>query len=292
MKVLIVDDSTELLSIAKARLVKDDLEVVCAEDGQTGLEAAASEEPDLILLDVDMPDMSGFDVCRKLKADPQTAAVPVIFLTAMCEPEQKVKGLDLGATDYVTKPFDAFELRARVRAALRAKRFQDLLVEHAHIDLITGLPNRRAIMKRLGEEWARIQRHGGILSFIIADVDGLKQVNDTHGHSVGDKVLQEVGNTIAGQCRKIDLAGRYGGDEFAVVAPAGAAADVLTLAQRCARAIEQIRIDVVEPAITTTACLGVADSADAGSIEEIIERADAALYRAKNAGGNTARTAC
>lgn len=291
MKVLVIDDSTDLLAIAKARLDKDGLEVICAEDGQTGLEAAETEDPDLILLDVDMPGLSGFDVCRKLKADPKLAAIPVIFLTAVAEPEQKVKGLDLGATDYITKPFDAYELRARVRAALRAKRFQDLLTEHAHIDLVTGLPNRRAIMKRLDEEWARTQRYGGVFSFIMVDVDGLKQVNDTHGHNVGDKLLQEVGNAIAGQCRKVDLAGRYGGDEFAVVAPAGAAADLLTLAQRCVRSIEQIRIDVVKPPITTTACLGVADSADAGSIEEIIERADAALYKAKKAGGNTARTA-
>ncbi|MBL7133561.1 MAG: diguanylate cyclase [Phycisphaerae bacterium] len=287
MKVLIVDDSAHALAIAKARLTQEGLEVVCADSGQTGLEAAAREKPDLILLDIDMPGLSGFDVCRKLKADPQLRTIPVIFLTAVAGAEQKVRGLDLGATDYVTKPFDAFELRARVRAALRTKHLQDLLNEHAHVDPLTGLPNRRAIMECLQREWARIQRHGGLFSLIMADVDRFKHINDTYGHNVGDRVLQEVANAIAGRCRKVDLAGRYGGDEFAVVAPGGAAADVLPLAQRCGWAIEQIRINVVETVVTTTASLGVADSANVGSVKDLIERADAALYSAKNAGGNT-----
>ncbi len=291
MKVLIVDDNPQALEIAKARLAREDLRVICAESGQAGLEAASREKPDLILLDVDMPGLSGFDVCRKLKADPQLATTPVIFLTALTEAEQKVEGLDLGAVDYVTKPFDAFELQARVRAALRTKQLQDLLDKHAHIDPLTELPNRRAIMERLDREWARIERHGGILSFIMADVDRFKQANDTYGHNVGDRLLQELGKTIASQCRRVDLAGRYGGDEFAVVAPDEAAADAFSLAERCRREIEQIRIDVAEAVVSTTVSLGVAASASAGSVEEIIEQADAALYTAKNAGGNAAKTA-
>ena len=134
-------------------------------------------------------------------------------------PSDKVRGLDLGAVDYITKPFDDFELRARVRAAIRTKELQDLLIEHAHFDPLTGLPNRRALMDRLQMEWARMQRHGGELSFIMADVDYFKRVNDTYGHSVGDKVLQEVAKTIARQCRESDLPARYGGEEFAVVVP-------------------------------------------------------------------------
>ena len=157
-----------------------------------GLKAARSEEPDLILLDLDMPDISGFDVCRSLKADAELCMIPVLFLSGSTTPEDKIVGLDLGAVDYVTKPFDAFELRARVRAALRTKHLQDMLFEHAHIDPLTGLPNRRALMERLQQEWARIERHGGRLSFIMADIDDFKSVNDRFGHHVGDKILQKV----------------------------------------------------------------------------------------------------
>ena len=131
MKVLIIDDNRDALEVAKIRLVKECLEIVCAEGGVRGLEAARRERPDLILLDLDMPDMSGFDVCRALKADQEMCMTPVLFLSGSAGAEDKVRGLDLGAVDYVAKPFDAFELRARVRAALRTKHLQDMLFDHA-----------------------------------------------------------------------------------------------------------------------------------------------------------------
>ena len=287
MRVLIVDDSAQALAIAKARLAKDDLEIICAQSGQEGLEAASREKPDLILLDVDMPGLSGFDVCRKLKADPQLGTIPVIFLTAADKPEDKVEGLDLGAMDYVTKPFDAFELRARVRAALRTKHFQDLLIEHAHIDPLTELPNRRVLMERLDLEWDRIERHGGPLSFIMADIDGFKQVNDTYGHNTGDSLLREVGDAITSQCRKTDLPGRFGGDEFAIIVPYETIEGAFVLAERCRQEIEKIRLDVGGAVAGATASLGVADAANPGSIGELILRADEALYNAKKVGRNT-----
>ena len=154
-----------------------------------------------------------------LKADPELCMIPVLFLSGSGTSADKVRGLDLGAVDYITKPFDEFELKARVRAAIRTKYLQDLLIEHAHIDPLTGLPNRRALMDRLQMEWARMQRHGGELSFIMADIDYFKRVNDTYGHSIGDKLLQEVARTIARQCRESDLPARYGGEEFAIVVP-------------------------------------------------------------------------
>ncbi|MEN6449498.1 MAG: response regulator [Thermoguttaceae bacterium] len=184
MKVLIIDDSLDALQVAKVRLAKEQLDIVCAENGQAGLDAARREFPDLILLDVDMPGMSGFDVCRALKADVDLCMIPVLFLSGSVTPEDKVRGLDLGAVDYLGKPFDAFELRARVRAALRTKHLQDLLIEHAHIDPLTGMSNRRAMMERLECEWARIQRHGGQLSFIMADLNHSDSVNDRFGRQV------------------------------------------------------------------------------------------------------------
>jgi two-component system, cell cycle response regulator len=289
MKILIIDDSAEAMAVAKARLAHEGHEITTAGGGQEGLEAVDREHPDLILLDVDMPDMNGFEVCRRLKNNSATYLIPVIFLSGSGGVEDKVKGLDLGAIDFVTKPFDAFELRARVRAALRTKRLQDLLVEHAHIDPLTSLPNRRALANRLDEEWARVQRKGGVLSLIMADIDLFKRVNDNFGHSVGDRLLQEVAKVFATKCRLNDLPARYGGEEFAVLVPDETAADAAQLAERCRRDIEAVRVTVGQAQAGATASFGVADSRDAPSAQALIQSADAALYEAKTAGRNAVR---
>lgn len=290
IKLLIIDDSPDALEVAKARLAKEDLNILCAENGTTGLAIARREQPDLILLDLEMPDISGFDVCRELKTDPELCMIPVLFLSGSTTPEDKVKGLDLGAVDYVTKPFDAFELCARVRAALRTKHLQDLLIEHAHIDPLTGLPNRRALLERLQREWASIQRHGGRLSFVMADVDHFKRINDAYGHHIGDQLLQEVARAIAGQCRELDLPARYGGEEFAMVIPHEAAAGAACLAERCRQEIEKIRVIVNNETVTTTASFGVADTTDVASPEALVKRADEAMYLAKSEGRNQVRS--
>ncbi len=289
MKILIIDDSTDALRVAKTRLAREGLDILCAEGGIPGLEIARRENPDLILLDLDMPDMTGFDVCRELKADQDMCMIPVLFLSGSTTAEDKVKGLDLGAVDYVTKPFDAFELCARVRAALRTKRLQDLLIEHAHIDPLTGLPNRRALMERLQREWAQIKRHEGHLSFIMADVDHFKQVNDRFGHHIGDVILHEVAAAIARQCRENDLPARYGGEEFAVIVPHEVAADAARLAERCRSAVEAVRVNMPKNHVTATISLGVADSQTADSPEALLKHADEAMYLAKQAGRNTVR---
>jgi diguanylate cyclase (GGDEF)-like protein len=194
--------------------------------------------------------------------------------------------LDLGAVDYITKPFDAFELCARVRAALRTKHLQDLLIEHAHIDPLTGLPNRRALTERLQQEWARIERHGGQMSFVMADLDHFKLVNDRFGHQVGDKLLQETARAIASQCRETDLPARYGGEEFAVVVPHEKASSAVHLAERCRQEIEKACVVVQNEMAQVTGSFGVADSHGVASLEAMIQRADEALYRAKQSGRN------
>ena len=286
MKILIIDDSAAALDVAKTRLTKECLDILCVEGGVAGLEVARCENPDLILLDVDMPDMSGLDVCRALKADPELYMIPVLFLSGSATPEDKVKGLDLGAVDYITKPFDTFELRARVRTALRTKHLQDLLIEHAHIDPLTGLPNRRALMERLQCQWARIERHGGQLSFIMADIDHFKRVNDVYGHQIGDKMLQEVAGVIAQQCRQVDLPARYGGEEFAIVVPDETASEATRLADRCREEIANVHVAVNGETVAVTASFGVADANNLPSPEALMKQADEALYRAKQAGRN------
>ena len=292
MKVLIIDDSPEALAVAKARLANEEnLTILCADGGRRGLEVLKAEKPDLVLLDVDMPDISGFDLCRMIKSDPELCMIPIVFLTGIGNAEDKVRGLDLGAVDYIAKPFDAFELRARVRAALRTKHFQDLLIEYAQIDPLTSLPNRRALQERLAQEWDRIMRHGGRISFIMVDLDHFKRVNDVYGHSVGDRVLQEAARVLQGQCRKVDLPVRYGGDEFAIVVPEVAALDAAHLADRCRGDIEKMAVRAGAETAGITASFGVADSDGVGSADALIERADRALFQAKQAGRNAVRAA-
>ena len=286
MKVLIVDDSPEVMAIARARVASDGLDVTCAENAGDGLEAARREQPDLILLDVDMPDMSGFEVCKVLKEDPELCMIPVIFLTGSGRTEDKIRGLDLGAVDYITKPFDAFELLARVRAALRTKHLQDLLTRYARIDPLTELANRRALMDRLAQEWARMQRHGSSLSLIMADLDCFKRINDDFGHDVGDRMLREVAAVLKSNCRDCDLPGRYGGEEFVILAPDEDAESAAVLAERCRAGIEGIRFEANGGSARTTGSFGVADAPGPASAEDLIRSADKAMYQAKSAGRN------
>jgi two-component system cell cycle response regulator len=290
VKVLIIDDSPEAIAVAKARLANEEnLTVLCADGGSRGLEVLKAERPDLVLLDVDMPDISGFDLCKMIKSDHELCMTPIIFLTGSGGPEDKVRGLDLGAVDYISKPFDAFELRARVRAALRTKHFQDLLIEYAQIDPLTSLPNRRALQERLAQEWDRIMRHGGRLSFIMVDLDHFKRVNDTYGHSIGDRVLQQAAKVLQGQCRKVDLPVRYGGEEFAIVVPEVTALEAANLAERCRIGMENVAVKAGAETVKFTASFGVSDSDGVGSSDALIELADRALFQAKDAGRNNVR---
>lgn len=154
MKILIIDDDPEALEITKLRLTKEPLNVLCADGGTLGLEVARRENPDLILLDVDMPDMSGYDVCRALKSDRDSCMIPVLFLTCSSDANDTIRGLDCGAVDYITKPFDPPQLRARVRAAIRTKRVQDILIEYIRFDPVSGMSNHRMLMDRLKSEWS------------------------------------------------------------------------------------------------------------------------------------------
>lgn len=291
MKVLIVDDSPDALAIAKARLAKELLDLLVAGGGLEGLETARREHPDLILLDVDMPDMTGFDVCRAIKSDADLCMTPIIFLSGSTDASAKVKGLDLGAVDYVTKPFDAFELRARVRAALRTKHLQDLLMRYASVDPLTELPNRRALLDRMEQQWAHIQRHGGSLAFIMADLDHFKKINDAFGHSAGDRLLMCAATTILSQGRETDVTGRYGGEEFAILATGETAEGAAALAERCRQAVEKSEVVIEGKSVQITASFGVADSNGADSPQAIIDLADQALYEAKAAGRNRVHVA-
>lgn len=191
-RILIIDDSPEIQAIAKVRLAKENYAVHCANDGVSGIVLARELRPDLILLDVDMPHRDGFAVCTDLKMDPETRDIPVIFLSGVATTEDKIRGLDLGATDYISKPFDPAELLARVRSTLRTQYLVKLLAEKAMIDGLTGLWNRSYLDVRIAAELSAARRNETPLACIMADVDNFKKLNDTYGHHFGDEVLREL----------------------------------------------------------------------------------------------------
>src|SRR5438552_10201412 len=199
-KVLIIDDSKPIHALLRARLTDEPVELHSAFDGDAGVLAACNILPDLILLDVDMPNPDGFEVCRRLKADPATMNIPIVFLTGVSSTEQKIRGLELGALDYILKPFEPAELRARVRASLRQKYLLDLLSKKAMVDGLTGLWNRTYFDQTLAAQMALARRAGYPFSVIIADVDHFKSINDRYGHPTGDEVLRAVAQTIQINC--------------------------------------------------------------------------------------------
>jgi two-component system, cell cycle response regulator len=287
--VLAIDDSPDIHQLLELRLKPEGLRMHHALDAEDGLEKARALVPDLILLDVDMPYITGFEVCQRLKADPVTAAVPVIFLTGSAEVHSKVAGFDAGAVDYVTKPFEPAELRARVRSALRAKRYVDMLAMRAQIDGLTGLWNRSYFDQRLAEEISAAHRYRRPVSLILADVDHFKAINDNHGHPFGDLVLQTVGETLSASARATDLPCRYGGEEFGIILPETDAVGAAIFAERLRKLVSDLAWRERSPRVVVTASFGVAFSGNlsAGSglsAKALVSAADAALYDAKRSG--------
>ena len=294
--ILIIDDSPDIHQLLKVRLKNLDLALAHALSGAEGIVKAAEAQPDLILLDVHMPEASGFDVCRDLKAHSSTQDIPVIFLTGAADVDQKVLGFELGAVDYIQKPFDSAELNARVRAALQTKRFQDMLAQRAMIDGLTGLWNRTHFEMRLQDEVAATQRYDRPLSLIMLDVDHFKKLNDNHGHPFGDEVLQAVGEALADTARTSDWACRYGGEEFAVILRETNLEGALILAERLRKLIEGLTLRNKGQDVQVTASFGVSCSELCMnpldfSRRWLITSADGALYAAKHAGRNRVRFA-
>jgi len=255
---------------------------------------AVTENPDVILLDMNMPGTNGLDLCRRLKADPQTAEIPVIFLTASSDVTIKVHCFDIGATDYVTKPFHPEELRARVRAALRTKRTHDDLGVQARLDALTGLRNRGQFDRILSTEIDVALRDGKPMSLIMIDLDSFKKLNDTFGHAFGDAVLRGAAQVVTLGIRGADLACRYGGEELAVVLPNTAGRSAAEVAERLREGLvaQEFKHKADEPSVLVTASFGVADldyvKALHGTVtpEGTVEAADEALYLAKRDGRN------
>lgn len=293
--ILVIDDSKLIAHVAKNILSKQGHEVLLAEDGETGLDIAKDNKPDLILLDLILPGIDGYGVCERIKNDSNIADIPVIMLTSKAEHADKVRGLELGASDYVTKPFDEGELVARVNTHLRIKELQESLqeknrqlLEMANRDGLTGLYNHRYFQETLSKDFQRAVRYKESLSCIMFDIDHFKKFNDTYGHQTGDVVLKTLGGLIKELMRDSDLAARYGGEEFTLILYHTTKNDAVMIAERLRKTVEQHKFKSEDLILNVTISIGVASyyHPDIQDAKTLIECADKALYRAKEEGRN------
>ena len=287
---LIVDDDKHN-RLLLTELFEGEYKIIQAKNGLQALELARAHAPELILLDVLMPEMDGMAVIRALKRDDATRHIPVIFITALDSAADEELGLDLGAVDYIAKPFHPPIARVRVRNHLQIVHQRRLLEQIAALDGLTGIPNRRRFDEALAQEWSRCQRSGLPLSLIVADVDQFKQYNDTLGHAAGDRVLQDVAAALRQAARRPgDLAARYGGEEFVLLLPETDAPQAQQLADELLQRMAARKLP--HPAASAAPCvtlsLGGITTIPASSAvaPDFFERADAALYQAKAQGRN------
>jgi len=283
-RILVVDDNEVNVELLVVILASEHYVVSTAFDGFEALAKIAAEKPDIVLLDVMMPELDGFEVCRCIKADPATTHIPVIMVTALSDVDDLVRGFEAGADDFVTKPVNGLALMARIDLQLRRKRDYEHILEQARADPLTGAFNRGYFDAHAPRLAARCRPARQSLSVLMIDVDNLKQVNDAHGHPAGDRVLKQVVNRVTSALRPSDLVARMGGDEFAVVMPETDLDAALQIAERLRGRIAETPVE----GVAVTVSIGV--TASRPDVEEELEvtlqRADAAVYEAKRAGGN------
>lgn len=281
--VLVVDDNPDKLMLLTVALQMEGYEVHTANDGEEGLAAVESYQPDLIITDVMMPKMDGYELARRLRANPMTRFVPIIIQTAARgEAQDHRRGSEVGALGYITDPTDVDLLLARARTLLDFKQYLDTCEEEASTDHLTGLANRRRFERQLEREVSRTLRYNRPFCLLMLDIDNFKEVNDTHGHEAGDEAIRHLALTLQAGTRGIDLAARIGGEEFAVILPETDLEGGIDVAERLRTAIRKTEIPSVG---NITASFGVAEfPLNAATGRELRSAADAALYEAKHKG--------
>jgi len=291
-RLLVVDDQRVNIQ-ALFQAFQADHKVQMATSGEQALTLCRSQPPDLVLLDVVMPGMDGFEVCQRLKADDATRDIPVIFVTGHHDEEAETRGLDVGAVDFISKPINPRIVRARVKTHLTMKRQSDLLRQWVYIDGLTGVSNRRSFDEHLKSEWARAVRLGAALSVALVDVDLFKRYNDHYGHQAGDECLRRVAAEMkSGVKRPTDLVARYGGEEFGLLLPDTGLDGALHLANQIRQRLLEAQIEhadsTVGPLLTISVGVCTLPSGDAGSAAALLREADSQLYLAKSRGRNQA----
>lgn len=285
-KILIIDDIKAEVNILKA-VLKEDYDINIVFDGKSALEKVIQDPPDLILLDIMMPKMDGYEVFDHLKRNDHSKDIPIVFITSKIEEKDETKGLELGAIDYITKPFSIKIVTARLKNLMLMKQQQDILKNLSSIDGLTGIPNRRRFDQILDQEWRRAIRGETYLSLIMLDIDFFKNYNDYYGHAVGDDCLKSVAKAIQVSLnRSQDFAARFGGEEFSVILPETRIEGAFLIAEKIRKNVKAMRIphkpSLVSDYVTISA--GVSSIVPLKSMESgmLIQAADRALYKAKH----------
>lgn len=280
-KILVVDDDPAARVMLSDLLAGEGYAVTATSDGLTALTVVERAVPDIIISDVSMPGMDGFELVRELRARAASAEVPILLLSAIAQSARRVTGLDLGADDFVAKPVDLDELLARIRALLRRARQREEIERRATLDLLTGVLNRAGLDAALHREQQHALRTGEALSILMIDLDRFKTLNDEHGHLAGDRALRCVADALLAAVRGSDYVGRYGGDEFLIILPAASSSAAARLAARL-RSVRMPAISVgAEGEIVVQISIGEATMTPDDTIESLVERADRAMYRIK-----------
>ena len=301
-RVLIVDDHEDNIELLRARLDSWGFATESAADGEEALRLIEASPPDLILLDVMMPKIDGMEVARRVKGNRALPFIPIIMQTALDATENKVEGLEAGADDYITKPIDFAELKARLNSMLRIKRLQDALEERerqlleanerlrymSQTDGLTGLDNRRHLEERIDEMFEHARRLNEPFSCVMCDLDRFKSVNDTYGHQAGDAVLKQFARILRNEVREIDRVGRYGGEEFMLLLPGTVLDAAVTFAERVRKEVEGHTFTFDGTQICRTASFGVSAWPHPRIVncDVLVRAADDALYVAKETGRN------
>ena len=289
-KILIIEDSRET-SLVMTRLLEAEYEIAVTERGEVGLSLTKSFQPDLVLLDIGLPDIDGYEVCEKIKDDPDTKNISVVFITSKDDSLGEGKGLRLGAIDYIIKPFSYFAFRARLKNHVEFKRNRDELARLAVQDGLTGISNRRRFDEYIENEWPRAVRSKSPISLILADIDFFKGYNDNYGHLLGDDCLCSVARALSSSLKRpADLMARYGGEEFACIMPDTDASGAVGIANemRIQVAVLGIPHEHSDVASHVTVSAGVATLTPErdSRASDLINLADECLYKAKKNGRN------
>lgn len=289
--VLIIDDSPINIEHL-AQVLKSEYNIKVANSGESGIEVARTQRPDLILLDIVMPNIDGYEVCRRLKAGDGTRKIPIIFISTKTDMEDETRGLELGAVDYITKPFRTPIVKARVRTQIQLKHNSDLLEKLALIDALTNLPNRRRFEQILKREWSRCRRSQAPISIMILDIDHFKQFNDHYGHPAGDRCLKRVAQALPIPLKRpADSIFRYGGEEFIAVLPETEHSVALKLAEKMRLEVANLAIPNAhgkdtQPYISISIGVTTNTPSSRGNPKMLVQLADKMLYEAKHSGRN------
>jgi diguanylate cyclase (GGDEF)-like protein len=310
--VLVIDDNPTNLAVLCNYLNNMGAEVLVKKEGESGIEIAIRKQPDIIILDILMPNIDGYETCRRLKAEPATQAIPVIFASALVETVDKLKGFEVGGVDYITKPFQVEEVLARIETHLsiirlqqqlqRANQFLEIanksleivnqkLYKQTVLDGLTQIANRRHFDEYLMHEWQRAVRDKNSIALLLCDIDFFKQYNDTYGHQGGDDCLKQIAQAIEKVSKRpADLVARYGGEEFGVILPNTTISGAIEISEQICQAVRDLKIEHKKSRAANYVTLSLGISCLIPTTEnkmtEFIEMADKALYQAKHQGRN------